>query len=183
MRKAVMMGIVGLLALLLAACSPTASPSNPRAVLEKKVETIDSTVQDLFEALDDAGLSGATAMGVVDGCQGAPLPGVSYQAGMGVTVGEQQAESFAAVAKQLEATGWTQTPDVLDGDEKAPMGRFTRGDITVDVKTGGFTYAGELQDEDRMTFEITANDACVKIPDDMSFVDFQDLSKEIRPRG
>lgn len=180
MTKSAMMGVVGLIALLLTGCS--AVPSDPRAVLEEKAATVDSAVQDLFEALNAAGLPGATAGGVVDACQSEPAPGVSYRAGMGVHVGDEPAAGFKSLADQLAATGWQRTDDDLGGDENAPMARFSRGDITLDVKTGGVTYAGERQDEDRMTLGVTIKDHCVRVPNGGYITEVKDLAKDILPR-
>lgn len=167
---------------LLSGCSPV--PADPRAVLEEKAATIDSATQDLLEALDAAGLSDASAGGVIESCQSEPAPGVAYAAGISVTVGEDLAAGFGALVAQLDATGWTATDayDDVEVDPAAPAGRFVRDDITVDVKTGG-SAAGSVQyGADEMDLEITITPDCVRVPEGGYIAKVQDLEKEILPR-
>jgi hypothetical protein len=178
-----MMGVVGLLAFLLGGCSSV--PPSPRAVLEGKAASIDTAVQDVFEALDAAGLKEASASGAVDTCQSQPAPGVSYRAGMSVKLGDDLAGGFAALVEQLGAAGWKPT-NAYDGvkiDPAKPMGRFSREDITLDVKTGGASAGGEQYGADEMQLGLTVEDPCVRIADGTSFLDFQDLDKDILPRS
>ncbi|WP_353116200.1 hypothetical protein [Microbacterium sp.] len=176
-------GLVALLTVLLAACSPV--PPNPRAVLEDKASTIDSAAQDLLEALDAAGLPGGTARGRIDGCQSQPAPGVAYRAGISVPVGDDLAGGFDALVEQLRASGWqpTNAYDGVEIDPAKPMGRFGRGDVTLDVKTGGFKTGTEEHGADGMVLGITTSHDCVRIHDGESFLDFEDMEKDIPPRA
>ncbi|MFT4156425.1 MAG: hypothetical protein QM630_00625 [Microbacterium sp.] len=172
-----------LLALVLVGCSPV--PADPRAVLEEKVAKVDAATQDVLEALDAAGLSGASAHGSVDGCQSEPAPGVAYRAGISVTLGDDLVTGFNALVEQLEMTEWIDTHnyDDLDIPAETPAGRFTRDDITLDIKTGG-TTAGEIQyGADEMDLGIRIANDCVRIPDGAYFTKMVDLEKEILPRG
>lgn len=173
---------MGLLALLFSGCSSV--PPDPRAVLEEKAATVDAAAQDLLEALDAAGLNGASARSVVESCQSEPAPGVAYAAGISVTVGENLAAGFDALVEQLDATGWTATDayDDVDVDPAAPAGRFIRDDITLDVKTGGFSSGGTRYGADEMDLGITIADDCVRVPDGGYIAEVQDLAKEILPR-
>lgn len=180
--KATMMGAMGILALLFSGCS--ASPADPRPALEQKAVTIDTATQDLLEALDAAGLDDATARGVIDACRSEPAPGVSYRAGIGVTVGDDLAAGYDALVEQLQASGWTETDDYddVDIDPQMPAGRFTRDDVTVDIKTGGATVGETRHGADRMDLGITVADACVDVPDGGYITKVKDLEKEILPR-
>jgi hypothetical protein len=179
LAKAASLVVVGLL---LSGCSPV--PADPRAVLEEKAATIDSVAQDLLEALDAAGLSGASAGGFIDSCQSVPAPGVSYRAAIGVTVGEDLVSGFDALSAQLDASGWKSTEDLDDPsmDPEAPARRFVRDDITLDVKTGGSTAGGVHYGADRMTLGLTISNDCVRVPDGGYIAKVQDLEKEILPR-
>jgi len=178
-----MMGVVGLLAFLFSGCSSV--PSDPRAVLEEKAATIDTAVQDLFEALDAAGLTEASAGSAVDSCQSEPAPGVSYRAGVTVKVGEDLAGGFDALVAQLDAAGWKPTNDYrgVEIDPEKPMGRFARGDITVDVKTGGFKTGDQVHGADEMQLGVTIDDDCVRVPDGGYISKVEDLAKDILPRS
>lgn len=178
-----MMGVVGLLAFLLSACSPV--PSDPRAVLEEKAATVDTAVQDLLDTLETAGFDDVSARGSVDQCQSQPAPGVSYSAGIAVNVGDDPAGGFDALVTELDEAGWKTTDAYRDVkiDPDKPMGRFSRDDITLDVKTGGFSSGGESHQADLMVLSVTVEDPCVRIADGTSFLDFQDLDKDILPRS
>lgn len=169
-------------AVLLCGCSPV--PADPHAVLEEKAARVDAAAQDLLEALDAAGLPGATAHGSVGACQSEPAPGVDYSAGIGVTVGEDLAAGFDAFVEQLEATGWTETDayEDVDVDPAKPASRFQRADITADVKTGGFTSGGVEYGADEMAIGITIARDCVRVPDGSYFTEMLDLEKDILPR-
>ncbi|GAA3928431.1 hypothetical protein [Microbacterium soli] len=182
MGKAVMMGVVGLLAFLLGGCSPV--PSDPRAVLEGKAATIDAAVQDLFETLAVAGLQDVSAASAVDTCQSEPAPGVSYRAGMTVKAGEDLAGGFDALVRQLDAAGWKSTGAYQDVeiDPARPMGRFVRDDITLDVKTGGASSGGVWYGADEMQLGVTIDDDCVRVPDGGYIGKVEDLAKDILPR-
>ncbi|WP_309127909.1 hypothetical protein [Microbacterium sp.] len=174
---------MGLLAFLLAACSPV--PPNPRMVLEQNAATIDATAQDLLEALNAAGLTDASAHGAIDGCQSEPAPGVAYRAGITVKVGDDLAAGFDALASQLDAAGWQATDAYrdVDIDPAKPIGRYTRDDITLDVKTGGFSVGEEQYGADEMDLGITIEDDCVRVPDSSYISKVEDLAKDIPPRG
>lgn len=76
----------------------------------------------------------------------------------------------------------TNAYDDVDLDPAAPAGRFTRDDITVDIKTGG-SVAGEVHyGADEMTLGITIADDCVRMPDGAYFSKMRDLEKTIHPR-
>lgn len=175
--------LMGIFTFLLSGCSPV--PSDPRAVLEQKAAAIDSTTQDLFEMLHDVGLDDASANGSVDACQSQPAPGVSYRAGMGVKVGEDLAPAFKAFTAQLTAKGWEETDAYADVevDPAKPMGRYAKGDITVDVKTGGFSSGGTQYGADEMQIGITIKDYCVRVPDGGYISKVEDLEKDILPRS
>lgn len=182
-RKSATIGFVGLLAFLLAACAP--APSNPRTLLEQKAATIDATTQDLLEALDAVGLTGASAHGAVDSCQSQPAPGVAYRAGITVRVGDDLAAGFDRLVAQLDDTGWQATDAYrdVDIDPAKPMGRYTRDDITLDVKTGGFKIGEKQHGADEMDLGITIKDGCVRVPDGGYISEVDDLAKDILPRG
>ncbi|MFD5224894.1 hypothetical protein ACFWHT_04650 [Microbacterium sp. NPDC058342] len=160
-------------------------PIDPRGALEQKAATIDAAVQDVYGALDVAGLAEATASGRVDVCGSQPVPGVRYVAGMSVKVGDDLAGGFRALVEQLTATGWQPTDayDDVKIDPAKPMARFSRDDITLDVKTGGASIGGEQYGGDEMQLGFTLEDPCVRIPDGSSSLDFQDLDRKILPRG
>lgn len=183
MRRAVGIGVAGFLALLLTACSPV--PANPRAVLKEKAATLDSAAQDLLEALDSAGLPRGTAHGRIDVCQSEPAPGVAYRAGISVTIGDDLAGGFDALVEQLKASGWRPTDayDDVEIDPAKPMGRYSRGDVTLDVKTGGFKTGTEEHGADGMVLGITLRHDCVRIRDSSSSLDFEDMEKDIPPRA
>lgn len=170
--------VVGVLAVSLTGCSSV--PANPRAELEHRAAVLDAAAQDLLEAVTVAGFSDAKARGTVDVCQSPPAPGVSYRAGATVKIGDDLQGAFDAVAAQLEATGWHDTGHELGGEH--PSGRFTRDDVTLDVKTGGFSSGGKTYATDEMELGLRIADPCVRIPDDKSFLDYQDLNKDIVPR-
>lgn len=173
---------MGLLAFLLGGCSAVAS--DPHALLEEKAATIDAAAQDLLDSLAAAGLSDASAHGVVDSCQSEPAPGAAYRAGISVAVGDDPAGGFDALSAQLDASGWTPTDDLSgsQSDPSTPSGRFTRDDITLDVTTGGFTSGGVRHGADEMTLGITIADGCVRLADGSDFAGVKDLEKEILPR-
>lgn len=102
---------------------------------------VDSTAQDLLEALTAAGLTPVRAYSVIDQCQGPPLPGLSYAAGITAKLETDPVGDFERVASELEGSG-----------------------------------------ADEMTLSIEVIDDCVRIPDGTSFLDFQDLEKDILPR-
>lgn len=183
MRRSANIVLVGLLAFLLAACSPV--PPNPRAALEQKAATIDATAQDLLAALDAAGLTDASARGAVDSCQNEPAPGVAYRAGISVKVGDDLAAGFDALVSQLDSTGWRATDAYrgVDIDPTKPMGRYTRDDVTLDVKTGGFSMGEKRHGTDEMDLSITIEDDCVRVPDGSYISEVEDLAKDIPPRG
>ncbi|MFD5215624.1 hypothetical protein [Microbacterium sp. NPDC058345] len=174
---------MGLLAFLLAACSPV--PTNPRAALEQKAATIDEAAQDLLAALDAAGLTDASGHGAVDVCQSEPAPGVAYRAGITVKVGDDLAAGFDALVSQLDSTGWRDTNAYrgVDIDPAKPMGRYSRDDITLDVKTGGFSMGEEQYGADEMDLGITIEDDCVRVPDGSYISEVEDLAKDIPPLG
>lgn len=180
-RKIAALGI-SVVALLLTGCS--AVPADPHAVLEEKAAAVDDAAQDLLESLDAAGYPDATARGIVDACQSEPAPGASYRAGIGVTVGEDLVSAFDALVVQLNQEGWTATNvyDDIDLDPAAPAGQFTRGDITVNVETGGSVVGGVHYGADEMTLGITIADDCVRMPDGAYFSKMGDLEKTIHPR-
>lgn len=182
MTRSAIMVCMGLLALLMSGCSPV--PLDPRGALEQKAATIDAAVQDVYDALDSAGLSGATARGSVDVCGSQPAPGVRYGAGMSVKVGDDLARGFDALMEQLTATGWQRTDayDDVKIDQAKPMGRVSRDDVTLDVKTGGASIGGKQYGTDEMQLGFTLKDPCVRIPDGTSSLDFQDLGRKIFPR-
>ncbi|MDT0156636.1 hypothetical protein Q9R19_03250 [Microbacterium sp. ARD32] len=182
LRRSVVIA-VGLLSFLLSGCS--AVPADPHAVLETKAASVDAAAQDLLAALDAAGLTDASAGSAVDVCQSEPLPGVSYRAGISVKVGEDLVAGFDSLVKQLTASGWEETDAYRDVelDPGKPAGRYERDDITVDVKTGGFTVGKTHYGADEMTLGITIDKPCVRIPHGASFIDFQDLEKDILPRS
>lgn len=165
---------------LLSGCSPV--PADPRAVLEEKAATVDSAAQDVLEALDTAGLRGASARGDVNVCQSEPAPGASYSATISVTVGEDLAAGFGALVEQLDSAGWTVADESDDADAAAPGGRFRLDDITLDVSTGGGSSGGVRYGADGMELGITIDDDCVRIPDGSYFTKVLDLEKEILPR-
>lgn len=156
-------------------------PSEPRAVLEQNAATVDAAVQDLLQALDSAGLKDASARGTIGACQSEPAPGVDYRGGVDVKVGDDPAAGLDALARELAAAGWQRSDDELGGDEQTPRARFTREDIRVDVKTGGFRTGGEVHGADEMTLGITLADGCVRVPDGGYIAQVRDLEKEIRP--
>lgn|GEM_PF-2703452 len=183
MKRSAIMVCVGLLAFLMSGCSPV--PADPRAELEQKAAMIDAAVQDVYEALDAAGLPDATASGGVDVCGSQPAPGVGYRAGMSVKVAGDLAGGFGALVQQLEATGWKPTDayEEVKIDPAKPMGRFSRDDITLDVKTGGASIGAEQYGADEMQLGFTLENPCVRIPDGTSSLDFQDLDGPISPRS
>lgn len=182
-RRTAVVVLVGLFAFLSAGCAPT--PAGARAALETRATAIDTAAQDLLAALEDAGLEGASAGSTVEVCQSQPVPGVSYQAGISVTIGDDLAGGYDALVEQLDATGWQPTDAYRDVkiDPDKPMGRFAREDITLDVKTGGFSVGETKYGTDAMALGITIKDECVRIPDGTSFIDFKDLEKKFQPRG
>jgi hypothetical protein len=182
MKRSAIMVCVGLLAFLMSGCS--AVPADPRAVLEQKAATIDAAVQDVYASVRGAGLTDATARGGVDVCGSQPLPGVSYGAGMSVKVGADLAGGFDALVEQLEAGGWrpTNAYDDVKIDPAKPMGRFSRDDVTLDVKTGGASIGGKQYGSEEMQLGFTLKDPCVRIPDGASSLDFQDMDGPISPR-
>lgn len=177
------MGAVGILALLLGGCSAT--PADPRAELEARAATIDSAAQDVLDSLHAAGVDEATAKGHVDGCQSEPAPGVSYRAGIAAKAGSDLASAFDALVQQLDASGWKPTDAYRDVkiDPAKPMGRFTRDDVTLDVKTGGGSVGGKWYGADEMQLGITIKDGCVRVPDGGYIGQVRDLEKDILPRS
>jgi hypothetical protein len=175
--------LAGLFTVICAGCS--AVPANPRAVLEQKASSIDTAAQDLLDLLRAAGLSTTSARGVIDTCQSEPAPGVSYRAGIAVRLGDDLVTGFGSLVKQLEETGWEETDAYRDVelDPDKPAGRYERGDITLDIKTGGFKMGETPYGADEMDLGITIKNACVRIPDGKSFLDYRDLEKDIQPRS
>lgn len=182
-KKSVMLVGIGLLTFLFSGCSPV--PSDPHAALMEKAAPIDTAVQDALDALSAAGLDDATASGQVSTCGNDPRPGVRYDAGITVKVGDDLASGFDALVAQLRDTGWT-TTDAYDGvkiDPAKPKERFSRDRVTLDVRTGGASIGGKYYGADEMTLGFTLADPCVRIPHGTSFIDFQDLDKDILPRA
>jgi hypothetical protein len=171
--------VVGVLAASLTGCSSV--PADPRAELEQRAAVLDAAAQDLLDAVSVAGFANAKARGAVDVCQSQPVPGVSYAASAQVKFGDDLRSAFDAVAAQLKTTGWRDSGHKLVGEH--PSGRFTRDDVTLDVKTGGFSSGGKSYGTDEMELSLRIADPCVRIPDGSSFVDFQDLDKDILPRS
>ncbi|MGB3374242.1 MAG: hypothetical protein WBA87_03785 [Microbacterium sp.] len=169
--------VVGLFTFLLGGCSPT--QQGARVELEQHAAALEAAAQDVLQALDAAGLAGGTAAGHVESCGGSLSPGVSYRAGGSAPVGDDLAADLEGVSQLLEATGWNSAGD-LGGD--SPSGRFTRDDITLDVKTGGFRVGDELHGADEMTFGLRIDDPCVRVPDGVHADEFQDLERNILPR-
>lgn len=171
--------LIGVLAASLVGCA--AAPTDARAKLESRAAVLDSAAQDLLEAVGAAGFDDASAHGNIELCQGEPVPGVSYSAGATVKIGDDLHGAFDAVAEQLAATGWQDTGHPLGGEN--PSGRFTRDEVTLDVKTGGFSSGGKHYGADEMELGLRIADPCVRIPRDSSFLDFKDLEKDILPRS
>lgn len=173
---------MGLLAFLLSGCS--AVPADPHAALSAKAASVDAAAQDLLVALDSASLPTVSAGSSIDVCQSEPVPGVSYQAGISVKVGDDLVGGFDSLAKQLAEDGWKETDAYRDVelDPAKPAGRYERDDITLDVKTGGFKMGETQYGADEMVLGITIKNPCVRIPHGVSFTDFQDLEKDLQPR-
>lgn len=171
---------LGLLALLFSGCAAT--PADPRAALEEKAAVVDATAQDLLATIVAAGLGEASARGMIDACQSEPAPGVAYRAGIEVKIGDDPTAGYEALVVQLDQDGWTETDGLGGTDPATPAGRFTRDDLTVDVKTGGFSSGGVIYGADAMTLGITIADDCVRVPDGGYIAQVEDLEKEILPR-
>lgn len=177
MRKTGVIAIVGLLTLLFTGCAPT--PDGARAELEHRADTVNTAAQDVLLAMDAAGLHSASAAGRVEYCGGSLKPGLAYSAGASATVGEDLAGAIAAVSEELQLLGWQ--PEGEIGDDRLSA-RFTRDDVTIDVKAGGAVIGGKAYGEDEMQVGIIQADDCVRVPDGVHATDFADLEKEILPR-
>lgn len=171
--------VVGLLTLLFTGCAPT--PSGAREELERRADTLNTAAQDVLLAMDAAGLQGASAAGRVEYCGGSLKPGLAYSAGASATVvGEDLAGAIDAMTEELQSLGWRHEGEI--GDDRMSA-RFTRDDVTIDVKAGGAVIGGKAYGEDEMQVGITHADACVHVPDGVHDTDFADLEKEILPRA
>lgn len=170
--------VMGLFALLFSGCAPT--PDGARAELERRAETVNAAAQDVLLAMGAAGLQSASAAGQVKNCGGSLKPGLEYSAGASATVGKDLAGAVDAVTEELQALGWQHEGEI--GDDRLSA-RFTRDDVTIDVKAGGAVVGGKAYGEDQMQVGITQADGCVRVPEGVYATDFTDLEKEILPRG
>lgn len=173
-----MIAVVGLFTLLSSGCAPT--PDGARAELERHADTVNTAAQDVLLAMDAAGLKDASAAGRVEYCGGSLNPGLAYSAGASATVGEDLAGAIDAVTEELRSLGWQHEGQI--GDDRLSA-RFTREDVTIDVKAGGAMVGGKAYGEDEMQVGITQADDCVRVPDGVHATDFADLEKDILPRG
>lgn len=169
---------VGLFTALFTGCAPT--PDGARAELERRAETVDTAAQDVLTAMDAAGLSDASAAGRIESCGGSLTGwGVAYSAGATATAGDDLAGAVGSVTEQLQALGWRHEGEIGDDPLSA---RFTRDDVTIDVKAGGAVVGGTAYGEDQIQVGITQADDCVRVPDGVDDSDFPELAKEILPR-
>lgn len=168
---------MGLFTLLFTGCAPT--PDDARSALESRADTLNTAAQDVLLAMDAAGLQGASAVGRVEHCGGSLNPGLAYRASVSATSGADPAEAIGAVTEELQALGWQHEGEI--GDDRLSA-RFTRDDVTIDVKAGGAVIGGKTYGEDEMQVGITQADDCVRVPDGVHETDFADLENEILPR-
>lgn len=161
---------------LLTACGPT--EAGARAELEKRIEVMGTAARDVLHAMDALQLPDASARGRLESCGGSLRPGVYYLAGASATIGDDWAAAVEGMTKELEKAGWEYVGEI-GGDD--PTARFTRGEVTVDLKTGGFTNGGTLYGADQLEVGIRDAGSCVHIPDGVSDSDFADLEGAILP--
>lgn len=177
MRSGLMMGAMGLLALLLGGC---ASAEDPRSTLEEHAAAIDSAAQEVLALLAADGMPAQEAKGVVDTCRSEPSPGVSYRAGVSASVGDDPVAAFGRFSGDLVTAGWQRVKDSLGGD--GPSARFQRDGLRLDVKAGGFRVGETLHDADIMTLSLHREGGCVTVPDGGFIAEVRDLEKQILPR-
>lgn len=178
MRKTLIIGVMGLLALLFGGCS--AAPADARTTLEQHAAAIDEATHELFGVLAEAGFTDAGARSVVETCRSEPAPGLSYEVRITAT-GDDPAEQYTRLSEGLTSSGWVQEKDSLGGDQ--PSGRFSRDGLTLDVKTGGFKIGDEVHGADELTLALSRDDGCVDVADGGAISEVRDLEKEILPPG
>ena len=171
--------LLGALTLLLAACS---SPSaDPAADLRRQAASIDAAAQEVLTALQSAGFTEASARGIVDACQSEPAPGVAYRVGVTAKIGDAPEDAFETLLGELDANGWQQKGE--DAGAADMPARFTRDDLMLDIKSGGFTVGDTAYGADELALGITHVDGCVRVPDGGYISKVRDLEKQITPAG
>lgn len=178
--RGIVTGAAGLtvLALALTACSPTHDGAH--AELEKHAAVVDDAAQDVLQALDAAALRDAGVAGYLEQCGGSLTGwGVAYHAGGSAAVGEDRRAAVEEVATALQSLGWAHEGE-LGGDD--PSARLTRDDITIDLKTGGFTVGTTRYGADELEIGILQSSPCVKTPEGEHKADYAEFEREILPR-
>ncbi|MFK4852824.1 hypothetical protein ACI3KT_14405 [Microbacterium sp. ZW T6_19] len=166
------------LSLLLTACSAT--HDGARAELDKHAAVVDDAAQDVLQALDAADLSDAGVAGYLEQCGGSLTGwGVAYHAGGSAKVGEDRQAAVEDVAAELESLGWAHEGEI-GGDD--PSARLTRDDLTIDLKTGGFTVGATRYGADELEIGIRQSNACVETPEGEYKTDYAEFEREILPR-
>ncbi|MFT4258820.1 hypothetical protein [Microbacterium sp.] len=166
-----------LFTVLFTGCAST--PESARGELERRADELDDATQDILQALESAGTQAASAAGHINYCGGSMLPGMAYTTSAHATVSGDLSEAMRAVIDELTTLGWNHVGEIGTDDLSA---RFTRDDITIDVKAGGATIGGKRYGEDEIEAGTTQPDNCVRVPDGTYADEFADLEKEILPR-
>ena len=169
---------LALVTLVISGCS--GAPDDPRAAIEEKAATIDDAAQDVLTALTTAGLAEASATGRLEQCGGSLTGwGAEYHAGASAKVGESMQAAVDQVTAELKSLGWDHVGD-LGGD--FPTARLERGDVTIDLSTGGFTVGATRYHEDDLSVSIWPFSACVKLPEGKTVSDYAEFERSIPPR-
>lgn len=177
MREAVLaLSITALLAL--AGCSTV--PADPTAEIERVATPVDDAAQDVLSAISAAGLTGGRASGHLEQCGGSLTGwGGEYQASASAAVGDDLQATMDRMTTGLESSGWTYIGE-LGGDY--PSARLERDDVTIDLKTGGFTVGETRYGADELEVGITTSNACVKFPEGEHASDYPEFERTIPPR-
>lgn len=134
----------------------------------------------MLQAVDAADLRDAGIAGYLDNCGGSLGGwGVAYHAGGSAAVGDDLHATVETVAAELETLGWTYVGE-LGGDY--PSARLTRDDISIHLKTGGFTIGATRHRADELEIGISQLNDCVKTPEGERESDFTEFEQEILPR-
>lgn len=146
----------------------TSSDTSANAELELRAERMDTTVQEVLDVVDAAGLETIAARGRVEESGG--MSGtrycLHYQASITVATHTTDTEDFAALEAQFLASGWTRSDVTMSDSADHPGARFQRDDIEVDVLTGGFTSGGTRYGAEEIAMSVQRNDEdCVYVPD------------------
>ncbi|MFK4761013.1 hypothetical protein ACI3KS_08785 [Microbacterium sp. ZW T5_45] len=162
----------------LAGCS--AVPADPSAEVERVAAPVDEAAQDVLSAIYAAGLADGQASGHLEQCGGSLTGwGGEYQASASAAVGDDLQTAIDRMTTGLQSSGWTYIGE-LGGDY--PSARLERGDVTIDLMTGGFTVGETRYGAEELEVGITTSNACVTFPEGEHVSDYPEFERTILPR-